>query len=269
MVKFSTSVIVQMKPFKQQTPLEEPKLPNKPKSKSKISGSFHKAIHPILFVAQCFGVMPVVNISSDNPSEVKFSWKSFRSYFALFVMLSCGSEAITATIWLFKTRLEFGKMIIVVFYVTNFMSFLAFLRLAQAWPDLMMRWHALEKKLPQLEAHREKSETSKRIRRTAFVILTLSAVEHILSIISAVSVVLDCPRIKNILQAYYVHNFPQVFSFFNYSHVLGVYVKFIHLTSTFVWSFCDLFIMMISSGLAVKFKQINRRMLVDKGKVRM
>lgn len=106
-----------------------------------------------------------------------------------------------------------------------------------------------------------------RMRFTAFVILSLSMIEHILSIVSAVTQVVNCPRIKSIYRAYYVKSFPQVFSLFSYSTILGTYIKFIHVTATFVWSFTDLFIMMISCGLSVKFKLINDRMLEDKGKV--
>jgi gustatory receptor len=236
-------------------------------SKGDCDGSFHQAVYPLLFIAQCFGVMPVNNISSKCPVSLRFTWKSFRFIFAVFVMLSCGLEALSAISWTFRTHVEFGKMVILVYYITNFMSFFCFLTLANVWPALMMKWHEVEKNLPQMETERKKRIMSLRIRKTAAIILTLSAVEHILSIISSVAVVLDCPRIKNILQAYYVHNFPQVFSFVGYSHLLGIYVKFIHVTSTFVWSYADLFIMVVSQGLSAKFKQINERMKKDKGMV--
>lgn len=232
-------------------------------------GTFHQAIYPVLIVAQCFGVMPVCNVTSKCPTGLSSTRKSLRFMFAVFVMMSCGLEAVFTITWTFGTHVEFGKMVILVFYVTNFMSFCCFMSLAKAWPTLMMRWHDVEKKLPQPVTKQQKLAMSVRVRRIAVIILTLSAVEHILSIISSVAVVLDCPRINNIIKAYYVHNFPQVFSFFSYSHLLGVYVKFIHVTSTFVWSYADLFIMIISCGLSSKFKQINERMLQDKGKVTM
>lgn len=229
--------------------------------------SFHRSIYPIVIIAQCFGIMPVNNVSSKCPSMLTFTWKSFRCFFAVFVALSCGIEAVFSITWTFNTRIEFGKMIILVYYITNFMSFVCFLLLAKTWPSLMNKWHEVEKNLPQSGHEKDKHGMSMRIRKIAAVILTLSAVEHILSIVSSFAVVLDCPRINNIIQAYFVHNFPQVFTFFGYSHVLGLYVKFIHVTSTFVWSYADLFIMMISCGLSAKFKQINELMMKEKGKV--
>lgn len=265
--KFSFGISSVMKPIRQWRLSENVKFFKQTSTKCINDGSFHKSIYPITIIAQCFGVMPVQNVSGKGPSELKFTWKSFRYLFAVFITISCGMEAVSTIVWTFRSHIEFGKLIIVVFYVTNFMSFVCFLNLARNWPSMMMKWHEVERNLPQVDDEKEKHQMSVRIRKTAAIILTLSAIEHILSIVSSVAVVLDCPRINNVLKAYYVHNFPQVFAFFQYSHVLGVYVKFIHVTSTFVWSYADLFIMMISCGLSAKFKQMNELMMKEKGKV--
>lgn len=132
---------------------------------------------------------------------------------------------------------------------------------------MQLQWRDVEKKLPPLRTTDEKHSLRIRMRSTAFIILVLSLIEHILSIVSAVDEVVDCPRIKNIYKAYHIKSFPQVFTFFSYNIPLSIYVKFVHITSTFIWSFTDLFIMMISCGLSAKFKLINERMLEDKGKV--
>lgn len=82
------------------------------------------------------------------------------------------------------------------------------------------------------------------------------------------SVVYDCPKIKDPFEAYFVNCYPQIFYLFRYSTLLAWYAKFINITATFVWSFCDLFVIIISVGLATRFKQINDNMLMNKGKVR-
>lgn len=41
-------------------------------------GSFQEAISPILVMAQCFGIMPVVGVKSKSASKLKFQWKSVR-----------------------------------------------------------------------------------------------------------------------------------------------------------------------------------------------
>lgn len=101
-------------------------------------GSFHEAIKPVLVIGQFFGVMPVSNITAACPSSLKFSWKSLRVLFALMVTISCGFEAILTVYWAFSKKLEFGKMVPLVFYVTNFLSFVCFFNLAKEWPELMV-----------------------------------------------------------------------------------------------------------------------------------
>lgn len=265
--KLTSNISVLMKPVKLWKIAGNVRFIPQDESKSNCSGNFHQAVYPVMAIAQCFGVMPVNNISAQCPADLKFTWKSVRFCFAIIVMMSCGLESFSAVSWTFSTRVEFGKLVILIFYVTNLFSFYCFLSLAKNWPKVMQKWHEVEKSLSSVGTVEDKRAICWRIRKTAAIILTLSAIEHILSIISSVAVVLDCPKIKNILKAYYVHNFPQVFKFFSYSHVLGVYVKFIHVTATFVWSYADLFIMIVSQGLSGMFKQINERMLKDKGKV--
>jgi gustatory receptor len=265
--KLTSNISVLMKPMKVWRSSGNVEFIPREESKGDCSGSFHRAIYPLMIIATCFGVMPVNNISSKCPAGLTFTWKSIRFFFAIFVMISCGLESFSTISWTFSTNVEFGKLVILIFYVTNLLSFFCFICLAKEWPNLMRKWHEVEKKLPPVETAEEKRAMTWRIRKTAAIILTLSAVEHILSIVSSVAVVLDCPKIKNIVKAYYVHNFPQVFKFFSFSHPLGIYVKFIHITATFVWSYADLFIMVVSQGLSAKFKQINERMLKDKGKV--
>lgn len=102
-------------------------------------GGFHEAIKPMLVIGQFFGVMPVSNVTAESPCSLKFSWKSLRVLFALLVTASCGFEAILTVYWALSKKLEFGKMVPLVFYVTNFLSFVCFFNLAKQWPELMVK----------------------------------------------------------------------------------------------------------------------------------
>jgi hypothetical protein len=183
-------------------------------SPSSLEESFHNAIKPVLVIAQLFGVLPVTNVMDVHPVSMQFVWKSVRFFWSLITTISCGLMMLLTCYWTFSKRVEFGKMVPLMFYL-----------------------------------------------------LTLSLIEHLLSMVSSFALVIDCPRINNIMKAYYVKSFPQVFNYFPYSVAFSVYIKLIHVTSTFIWTFTDLFIMMVSCGLSEKFKLINERMLEEKGKV--
>lgn len=103
-------------------------------------GSFHEAIKPMLVIGQFFGVMPVSNVTAACPNSLRFSWKSLRVFFSIFVTASCGFVACSTIYWTLSKKLEFGKMVILVFYVTNFLSFVCFFKLAKEWPELMVKF---------------------------------------------------------------------------------------------------------------------------------
>lgn len=48
--------------------------------------------------------------------------------------------------------------------------------------------------------------------------------------------------------------------------MLGAFIKFLNVIATFVWSFTDLFVIIVSIGLSSKFHQINDDLVKVKGK---
>ena len=147
---------------------------NNNKQDTLYNGSFHEAIGPILVLAQCFGVMPVQGVREKFASNVTFNWKSFRVFFALFITWSMFGETLSTIYWTFSQRVEFGKLIQLVFYLTNCLSFICFYFLAKKWPALILMWQNVEKNLPQLDTQFDKVQLAKKIRTIAIVILSLS-----------------------------------------------------------------------------------------------
>lgn len=236
--------------------------------KCNCDGSFHRAIYPILVLAQCFGVLPVHNISAKCPLKLRFSWKSCRFWFAVFATMSCGLNVAFTVVWTFWEQVEFAKIAYLIFNSVNFLLLVCFLRLAKVWPQTMAKWHEVEMKLQPISTEKENRAMSQRIRRIAVVFFIWLCVDLLIYYTLRVSAVADCPIIPNVLEAYFVLSFPEIFTFFGYSHLLGFYVKLLDLIATFVWSFADLFIIVVACGISAKFKQINERLMSDKGKVR-
>jgi Trehalose receptor len=184
------------------------------------------------------------------------------------VMMSIGLELVSSVVWTFTSHKEFAKFVIIIFYITNFSLSISFLRLAQSWPQLMLQWHHVEQELSSITKEQDKRMMKRKIQKVAVTLLSLAVTEHIFYSISGMLAVSDCHNIQSSAEAYFVSNFPQVFFFLNYSHVLGAYAKFIQLTSTFVWVFADFFVIMVSIGLTSLLKLINDQLMLDKGKVR-
>lgn len=60
----------------------------------------------------------------------------------------------------------------------------------------------------------------------------------------------------------------QLFVYFEYSPYLAFFGKMLNILSTFMWSYMDLFVMVVSIGLSTQFKKINRNLMKYKGQVR-
>lgn len=50
-----------------------------------LDGNFRKSIWPILFIGQILGLMPVIGISQQSISDLKFNWKSRRTLYGFIV----------------------------------------------------------------------------------------------------------------------------------------------------------------------------------------
>ena len=114
-------------------------------------GTFYEAVGFLVAVGQIFGVMPVSGIRSKSPKKLKF--KKFSLRFILSIIFLVGLSWLLAIeiIWLHRSKVEFGKVINVVFDLSNLVLMYCFLELAKTWPELMLKWNEVEKFLPQLK----------------------------------------------------------------------------------------------------------------------
>lgn len=123
--------------------------------------------------------------------------------------------------------------------------------------------------------------------------MCLSAVEHVLSIISTLSYVWPCHERGGaflLLEAYFLAKyrkvfaptvrhfiflfipqlifvFAQTFTTVQYTLPRALVLFALQITTTFIWNFCDLFIILVSMGLGANFRQLNRALEKCKGKV--
>lgn len=264
-------------------------------------GTFHEAVGTLLAVAQLFGIMPVRGIKAKNPSKLKFTKCSFRFFFCLLYVVGTLWISVLDFRWIATTKVEFGKLITLIYDTTNFLSLVCFLDLAQKWPRLMQQWYRIEKSLPQMRYQLDKQKMAYDIKMVSLVVFfasmcklynlivclnfydcdfesfndpkkialqTLKPIsgEHLLSIIAGAHGANNCPSIRDPIKAFLISSYPQVFLVFPYSGFVGAFTKFINIISLFAWSFTDLFVIIVSIGLAEKFHQINLNLMCVKGK---
>lgn len=83
--------------------------------------------------------------------------------------------------------------------------------------------------------------------------------EHLLSIISAVSHDI-CPKRTDPVESYLYAVGLQLFHVFPYSNWLGWLGKMQNVLLTFIWSYTDIFLMIIGIGLSELFSRLTRQL---------
>lgn len=133
-------------------------------------GTFHEAVGTLLAVAQLFGILPVRGVKAKNPSKLKFTKCSFRFFLCLFYIVGTLWISVLDVRWIATTKIEFGKLINLIYDTTNFLSLVCFLELAQKWPNLMQQWYRIEKSLPQMRYQLDKQKMAYNIKMVSLVV---------------------------------------------------------------------------------------------------
>lgn len=131
----------------------------------------------------------------------------------------------------------------------------------------MRRWFNVEQLLPQCSNILERGKLANKIKLTSILVITLSLMEHMISIVAAVYYTPNCPGIKDPVKMFFKSNFLFVFYYFEYSEIRGFTIKLINVISTFVWSYIDLFVIVVSIGLSHTFRRINNHLMLHKREV--
>ncbi|XP_054732844.1 gustatory receptor for sugar taste 64e-like [Anastrepha obliqua] len=226
------------------------------------SGSFLEAIGPVLVLAQLFALMPVCGVLSKTASEIYFSWKCVRTWYALLVIACLGPASLCTITFAFHEKFSFDTVEAIVFYVSIFLIALGFFQLARKWPALMLQWEGIESKLPPLKTQIQRAALAQRIKMITLVATMCSVVEHLLSMLGIIYYVNACPAIPgHPIQSFLHSNWSQYFYFFEYTNLAGILGKVLNILSTFAWNFNDIFVMAVSVALSARFRQLNEHML--------
>lgn len=96
-----------------------------------------------------------------------------------------------------------------------------------------------------------------------------NAAEHLLNIVAAIQTATKCMITNDDFQNVFVDQLPHIFYFTSYSPTKAILGKFVNVMATFMWTYMDLFIIIISVGLVFRFQQINNNLMKHKGKVKL
>lgn len=156
----------------------------------------------------------------------------------------------------------------VIFYLTCSSIFVLLFKISQKWKFIMVHWSQIEMSFLNdcYTLPKESWSLRKRIGAFAFIYLAAAFIEHLFSISTHIQQLVYESNYCNITVDdymeyfitshldHYVQTIP-----FEYNNFLGILFEYFNISLTFYWSFINLFIILISIGIAFRFEQINYR----------
>lgn len=125
-------------------------------------------------ISQFFGIMPVLNILTNDVSTIHFKLLSFRTGYVLFCCLCLFSYDVLTLCWVLKEGVEFSRCVTIIFYTSNFLAMVCFLRLAVLWPKIIRKWQITEDLMSPLLKERSHQSLRKKLIALAVIVLSLS-----------------------------------------------------------------------------------------------
>lgn len=176
-----------------------------------------------------------------------------------------------------------------IFYSSNFFGIIFFVEIARKWPNFIKLFESVENELPHYKIIADRYKLRRNIKLVTVIIMSLSlsayyptfnlyklilslfVVEHVLSIGAGFYRSTLCAvankTLNSHIEAYFRQSFPQLFyvSEFNYAKAAGAQV--VNIYCTFIWNFMDVFIIVVSVGVASRFNQITYNLELHRGMI--
>lgn len=166
----------------------------------------------------------------------------------------------------FNSVLNFPSTVGIVFYLYGFFGAIFLFRLSMHWSKVLETFDKAERTF-QTRNYADSSGHSlrRRIRLTSTVFLLLALLEHILFLVSflydRIMQIKMCKLVDHssfdFIMTMHLHH---VYMVFPLKAATMIWAEYMSLSFAFVWSFIDLFIIIVSIGVASKFQKINRRL---------
>ncbi|KAK3915909.1 Gustatory receptor for sugar taste 64f [Frankliniella fusca] len=228
--------------------------------------TFLHGLRPAATLAQVFGLLPVKQPSDETAS---FRWASVRVAYSVLVILASAVQSVFSLMRMLEQGVNFHTSVNVVFFTTSTITSLLFLRMATSWGSTFSMWSTLERFVAAVNGH--PARLVFRMKVMTVVALLLAAVEHSLSIAATLAHALPCydrGGLPLLMEGYFMRKYRKTFTIVSYSPWRALLIFILQIITTFNWNFSDLFVVLVSMGLAAHFRQLNVALDEAKGKLR-
>ncbi|XP_034824132.2 gustatory receptor for sugar taste 64e-like [Maniola hyperantus] len=215
-----------------------------------------------VIVGQLFSLNPVLGVWDTDTTKLRFTYFSGRCVYT-FLTISCQVIFLNLLFlvrYLKTSDTDVKMTTALVFYASNTIITVLFLRIATKWPKLCQYIARTEAADPLYD-----TTLVRKCNLSCILILLLAALEHGLSEIAGFVLAADCEPEK-IYHTFIAHSFPWIEDIITYSQAIAILTQFLNIQCTFNWNFADVFVICISYYLTARLEQVNKKIAASRGK---
>lgn len=230
-----------------------------------------KNIFTAIFFAQLFGLFPI-DIRPEDPTDLNFKWKSLRSIFSFITIFTSA----TTSIFVLNDQIAAGPLTarnVIGFIFFSSCCYIAILmfRISRKLRMLMVCWMKTESVFTDISYVQPKSSwwsLRRKLLVWTIVYITLAIMEHFSSIVSGTYKIhqelIVCNKTTDVdyAELFIMMHVQAVLKRlpYKYNHFIGAFLEYLNFSYTFYWNFLDLFIILLSFGIAYQYEKINWRL---------
>uniref|UniRef100_A0A240SYM8 Gustatory receptor n=1 Tax=Phlebotomus papatasi TaxID=29031 RepID=A0A240SYM8_PHLPP len=234
------------------------------KRKHQAPDSFQNAIGPIIVVAQCLGIMPVIGILTNDRNAVKFKWMAVRTIYSLLVLTGGISELMLTIYRIHNFGLNLINAESLTFFSITTTGQIFFINLARRWPKLIRCWDRAESIFLTRPYRTHGWRLDCKMKILCFIWVALAASEYsgyvTMTLIGINGALNECPGTNvTIQEVFFESQRTHIFYWIRFHDWMIPFLLLINMSLTFCWTYLDLFIMLVGISLAARFNQVTDR----------
>ncbi|XP_072936141.1 gustatory receptor for sugar taste 64f-like [Epargyreus clarus] len=215
-------------------------------------GGLHTSLRHILLFARAMGLLPLCGLKNPLSFDLRFTLRSPYTLYYLVSVFGLVLLFILNVFWIAENGISFTNITDALFHSSSLVSLVILGNLGRSWPKLIMKVEEIECKLPPFTR-----DLAFLCNVTMASIMVAALVEHFLSVFYGLIVARTCD-VNNVIKAYFLHSMPWIFDYTSYDLWKGIMGEVFNIQSTFLWTYSDLLIMVISIYLTEHFTVHNQ-----------
>ncbi|XP_030761258.1 gustatory receptor for sugar taste 64a-like [Sitophilus oryzae] len=218
--------------------------------------SAQKSFSFLAVLGQCLLIFPIDGVKGKNYSFVRFSWSSIRTIASVSFTFMTGVFVLLFFNYLVHQQDKFVYSSGFVYLLTVFLYEVYFINIAKTWKYFLKQWAEVDSNM---QAYPIVENYQKKMKIVATLFIVFGVGEHIFYMISQ-KLFRPNMSFEESLDLYFQATFNYIFFVIPYHRYIAYVLQILNWICTLVWSFADIYLIVMSIPLSFHIRQIERKL---------